>query len=126
MSKSEQVEVASRGTAYTVVGGGDGGPWWAKFMMQGGFLGVLVLVLFGAHDLVKNELRDVTEPIGKIAQSVVLLEDHAKKSNEIQGVMAEAAKTQAGAIDRWVTFQGYRFTSSAPKTYGPPEMPLDQ
>jgi len=121
MSEDQKVQVASKdGMTYMSAGGNDAGPWWAKLLMQGGFLGVLVLVLIGAHDLIKNELKDVTEPIEKISESVVLIEAHAKQSNEIRGVEAEAAKTQANAIDRWVNLQGYRVTSSNPKLYGPP------
>lgn len=134
MSNEETVEVATKGPSYTIVGGGsDPGPWWMRFLMQAGFMGILVLVLWGAYDLFKTKLPTLVEPVDNLAASVAVLEERSEDSTNAQIKQAEAlAKVaeaqlksseaqakQAAAIERWVNQQTFRITERG--VFGPPK-----
>lgn len=102
----QSVEVVSKGTSRTVVGG-DGGPWWVKYTMQAGFLAVLILVLWGVYDLMKTKLPTLAEPVSKIAELAKDGERHLERQAIASEKQADAAARQAAAIERWVNFQSY-------------------
>lgn len=121
VSDEKRVEVQTEGHSRTVVGG-EGGPWWVKYAMQAGFMFVLIMVLWGVYDLLKNKLPTVAEPVGEIASVVVEAERHLEISAQAAQKQAAAterltlaaekqataAETQARAIARWVDLQDLR------------------
>lgn len=126
MSDDQKVEVASKdGVSYTVVGGGESGPWWVKYSMQAGFMFVLILVLWGCYDLIKNELPSLVEPAKDIVDAMALLNEETAKATTAKIQEAKAAEKQADAIDRWVNLQGFRVTGGDRGLYGPPLIPQD-
>ncbi len=126
MTDDQKVEVASKdGISYTVVGGSDSGPWWVKYSMQAGFMFVLILVLWGCYDLIKNELPSLVKPANDIVEAMELLNLETAKATTAKVQEAKAAEKQADAIDRWVNQQSYRITNSTPGLYGPPLLTRD-
>lgn len=135
----EQVKVEGNGRMMTVVGG-DGAPWWIKYSMQAGFLFVLVMVLWGAYDLMKHKLPTIADPIVRISESIAQMQTEAKDATDAQERIAaatevssraetekaDAARKQADAIERWVNLQSFRVTSGVPKGFFDAVKPLDQ
>lgn len=118
----KQIEVVTtQGPTRTVVGG-ENAPWWVKYSMQAGFMFVLVMVLVGFYDLLRNKLPTIAEPVNEIAKLAVEAERHLETTAgaaEKQAAATErltlaaekqatAAEIQARAIARWVDIQDFR------------------